>query len=139
VPSFSTAWSCGDGVGGPAACFVDVGRGVPGSRGAPTAPDEGRTLGGVVMSELGVTVQNLAQAEIYQALETGNIDATDWVGPYDDAKLGFHQIAKNYYYPGWWEPGPALSFYVNRAKWDELPSQYREALQTAAYESAVAG
>ena len=62
-------------------------------------------FGGEVMSRLGVTVQVLAAAEIYPALERGAIDATEWVGPYDDEKLGLHQIAKNYYYPGFWEPG----------------------------------
>ncbi|MEM9383046.1 MAG: ABC transporter substrate-binding protein, partial [Planctomycetota bacterium] len=66
-------------------------------------------LGGKVMDQLGVSVQVLAGGEIYQALERGAIDATEWVGPYDDLKLGFHEVAKNYYYPGWWEPGPHLS------------------------------
>ena len=62
------------------------------------------------MAELGVAVQTLPGGEIYTALERGAIDATEWVGPYDDEKLGFHKVAKYYYYPGWWEPGPSLSF-----------------------------
>ena len=94
-------------------------------------------LGGEVMARLGVNVQNLAGGEIYPALERGVIDATEWVGPYDDEKLGFHQIVKNYYYPGWWEPGPSLSFYVNTEAWESLPSLYQEAFQSAAAEANV--
>ena len=92
-------------------------------------------LGGQVMDRLGVTVQVLAGGDIYPALERGAIDATEWVGPYDDEKLGFHQIAKYYYYPGWWEPGPNLSALVNRAAWDELPATYQEIFRSAAAES----
>ena len=62
-------------------------------------------LAGEIMSRLGVTVQVLGGPDIYPALERGAIDAAEWVGPYDDEKLGFHEIAKNYYAPGWWEPG----------------------------------
>lgn len=95
-------------------------------------------LGGEVMSRLGATVQVLAGGDIYPALERGAIDATEWVGPYDDEKLGFHKVARYYYYPGWWEPGPSLSYHVNRAAWDELPSIYREIFTAAATESARA-
>jgi TRAP-type mannitol/chloroaromatic compound transport system substrate-binding protein len=95
-------------------------------------------MGGDVMNALGVTVQNIAGGEIYQALERGVIDATEWVGPYDDEKLGFHQVAKNYYYPGWWEPGPSLSFFVNRAAWDALPVTYQHIFRAASQESAAA-
>ncbi len=91
--------------------------------------------GAEVMAELGVTVQTLAGSEIYPALERGAIDATEWIGPYDDEKLGFHRVAKYYYYPGWWEPGPNLSFYVNQDAWAKLPKLYQEAFQTAAYEA----
>jgi TRAP-type mannitol/chloroaromatic compound transport system substrate-binding protein len=94
-------------------------------------------MGGRVMAEMGVNVQVLAGGEIYPALERGTIDATEWSGPYDDEKLGFYQIAKNYYYPGWWEPGPNLSFYINRSAWDGLPSDYQAALETAAAEANV--
>jgi TRAP-type mannitol/chloroaromatic compound transport system substrate-binding protein len=94
-------------------------------------------MGGEVMSRLGVTVQVLAGGDIYPALESGAIDATEWVGPYDDEKLGFHKIARNYYYPGWWEPGPSLAVYVNRAAWDGLPASYREVLRVAAREASV--
>ena len=92
-------------------------------------------LGGEVMNRLDVTVQVIPGGEIYLALERGAIDATEWVGPYDDEKLGFQEIAKHYYYPGWWEPGPGLSFYVNRDAWDALPSAYQEAFRTAAAEA----
>ena len=94
-------------------------------------------LGGEVMSRLGVTVQVLPGGEVYPALERGAIDATEWVGPHDDEKLGLHQVAKNYYTPGWWEPGPTLSFYVNRGAWDSLPSEYREMLRSAMTEAAM--
>jgi TRAP-type mannitol/chloroaromatic compound transport system substrate-binding protein len=89
------------------------------------------------MDRLGATVQVLAPGDIYPALERGAIDATEWVGPYDDEKLGFQRAAKLYYYPGWWEPGPSMSFQVNRAAWDKLPSDYQEAFRTAAIEAAA--
>ena len=94
-------------------------------------------MGGKVMAELGVAVQNIAGGEIYQALETGAIDATEWVGPYDDEKLGFHKAASFYYYPGWWEPGPSLSFYVNQGAWGSLPKAYQEVFASACRESAL--
>ena len=94
-------------------------------------------LGGQVMSRLGATVQVLAGGDIYPALERGAIDATEWVGPYDDEKLGFHKVAKFYYYPGWWEPGPNLSYYVNREAWEELPASYQQMFEAAAAESAT--
>jgi len=94
-------------------------------------------LGGEVMDSLGVTVQVIAGADIYPSLERGTIDATEWVGPYDDRKLGFHRIVKNYHYPGWWEPGPALSFYVNRDKWNALPKGYQAGLEAASRASAL--
>ena len=94
-------------------------------------------LGGEVMSRLGVSVQVLSGGDIYPALERGAIDATEWVGPYDDEKLGFYKVAKHYYYPGWWEPGPALSFYVNKAAWEQLPKVYQEAFETASREASL--
>lgn len=92
--------------------------------------------GGEVMDRLGVTVQNLAGGDIYPALERGAIDATEWVGPYDDEKLGFHRVARFYYYPGWWEPGPSMSFLVAKRAWDGLPKAYQEAFQAAALHAA---
>ncbi len=94
-------------------------------------------MGGEVMDALGVTVQVLPGGDIYPALERGAIDATEWVGPYDDQKLGFHKVAKFYHYPGWWEPGPALTFYVNQLAWDALPSSYQSALEAASREAAL--
>lgn len=91
-------------------------------------------MGGEVMARLGVSVQVLAGGEIYPALERGAIDATEWVGPHDDEKLGFQQIAQYYYYPGWHEPAPTLSLLVSQRAWDELPSQYQHAVAAAAAE-----
>jgi TRAP-type mannitol/chloroaromatic compound transport system substrate-binding protein len=88
-------------------------------------------MGGQVMDRLGVTVQVLGGSEIYPALERGAIDATEWVGPYDDEKLGFQNAARFYYYPGWWEPGPSMAFMVNRQAWDRLPSSYQQAFEVA--------
>lgn len=95
-------------------------------------------LGGKVMDQLGVAVQVLAGGEIFPALERGAIDATEWVGPHDDLKLGFHRVAPHYYYPGWWEPGPHLAFYVGEAKWQALPSEYQHMLAMASRRAAQA-
>ena len=95
-------------------------------------------MGGAVMERLGVATQTIAGGEIYTALERGAIDATDWVGPYDDEKLGFHKVAKTYHYPGWWEPGPSLSFYFHKASFEGLPAEYREVLRAAAAEAGIA-
>jgi TRAP-type mannitol/chloroaromatic compound transport system substrate-binding protein len=92
-------------------------------------------IGGQIMAQLGAVPQTLAGGDIYPSLERGAIDAAEWVGPYDDEKLGFHKIAKNYYYPGWWEGGPQLSFYVNSAKWNELPEAYQQAFETVCAEA----
>jgi len=89
-------------------------------------------LGGKVMNKLGVTVQVLPGGEIFQALQTNAIDAAEWVGPYDDEKLGFQKVAKYYYYPGWWEPGPTLEVEVNLDEWAKLPETYQAIIQTAA-------
>lgn len=92
-------------------------------------------LGGKVMSKLGVNVQVLPGGEIYLALERGAIDAAEWVGPYDDLKLGLNKAASYYYYPGWWEPGPTLEVQVNKSKWEKLPVEYQEIFKTAAMEA----
>lgn len=94
-------------------------------------------LGGQVMAKLGVNVQVLPGGEIYLALERGAIDAAEWVGPYDDLKLGLNEAAQFYYYPGWWEPGPTLEVLVNRSQWDRLPVEYQEIFKTAAYEANI--
>lgn len=92
-------------------------------------------IGGEIMARLGVVPQTLAGADIYPALEKGTLDAAEWVGPYDDEKLGFHKVARHYYYPGWWEGGPTLSFLVNLKAWEALPAAYREAFEVAAAEA----
>ncbi|MDQ7030818.1 MAG: TRAP transporter substrate-binding protein [Ardenticatenia bacterium] len=92
-------------------------------------------LGGQVMSRLGATVQVLPGGEIFQALQTGAIDAAEWVGPYDDEKLGLHKATKYYYYPGWWEPGPSLEVQINLDEWNKLPEEYQEVIRTAAYQA----
>jgi len=94
-------------------------------------------MGGQIMQALGVNVQNIPGGDVFPALETGSIDAAEWVGPYDDLKLGFNKVAKFYYYPGWWEPGPALSFYVHKGSWEKLPEMYQHALEVACAEASA--
>jgi TRAP-type mannitol/chloroaromatic compound transport system substrate-binding protein len=84
------------------------------------------------MRKLGVVPQQLAGGDIYPALERGTIDAAEWIGPYDDEKLGFVKVAPYYYYPGWWEGGPSLHGFINLAKWNELPKSYQAAVTNAA-------
>jgi len=86
---------------------------------------------GQVLAKLGTVPQQLAAGDIYPALEKGTIDAAEWVGPYDDEKLGFAKIAKYYYYPGWWEGGPQLSMLINQAEWDKLPKSYQSIVEMA--------
>jgi TRAP-type mannitol/chloroaromatic compound transport system substrate-binding protein len=95
-------------------------------------------IGGKIMARLGAVPQTIAGGDIYPSLEKGAIDAAEWVGPYDDEKLGFYKIAKYYLFPGWWEGGPQLSFYVNRDKWAALPDEYKQAFEAAAAEANVA-
>ncbi|HUR40931.1 MAG TPA: TRAP transporter substrate-binding protein [Verrucomicrobiae bacterium] len=92
-------------------------------------------LGGVVLARLGAVPQQIGGPDIYPALEKGTIDAAEWVGPYDDEKLGFHKVAPHYYYPGFWEGGPTLDFIVNKQAWEALPRAYQAALEAAAAES----
>ena len=87
---------------------------------------------GQVIAKLGAVPQQIAAGDIYPALEKGTIDAAEWVGPYDDEKLGFYKVAPYYYYPGWWEGGAMLEFFINSAKWAELPKNYQSLVQTAA-------
>ena len=92
-------------------------------------------LGGKVMARLGVNVQVLPGGEIFLALERGAIDAAEWVGPYDDEKLGLNKAAKFYYHPGWWEPGSTFEVQVNKDAWDRLPAEYQQIVRTAAFEA----
>ncbi|MCW5689822.1 MAG: TRAP transporter substrate-binding protein [Pseudolabrys sp.] len=86
---------------------------------------------GQIFSKLGVVPQQLAGGDIYPALEKGTIDAAEWVGPYDDEKLGFYKVAKYYYYPGWWEGGAMLHNFINLDKWASLPKNYQQIVRTA--------
>ncbi len=86
---------------------------------------------GQVLTKLGVVPQQIAGGDIYPALEKGTIDAAEWVGPYDDEKLGFYKVAKYYYYPGWWEAGPELDLLVNIKAWEALPKEYQAILESA--------
>jgi TRAP-type mannitol/chloroaromatic compound transport system substrate-binding protein len=86
---------------------------------------------GKIVEKLGVVPQQIAGGDIYPSLEKGTIDAAEWVGPYDDEKLGFYKVAPYYYYPGWWEGGPVLHTLINMAKWNELPKSYQAALRSA--------
>ena len=90
---------------------------------------------GQVLTKLGVVPQQIAGGDIYPALEKGTIDAAEWVGPYDDEKLGFNKVAKYYYYPGWWEGGAQLSTLINTNQWNSLPAGYKTILETACAEA----
>jgi len=92
-------------------------------------------MAGLVLAKLGVVPQLIGGPDIYPALEKGTIDAAEWVGPYDDEKLGFNKVAKYYYYPGFWEGGPILMTLVNEKKWNELPKAYQQALVAASGEA----
>jgi TRAP-type mannitol/chloroaromatic compound transport system substrate-binding protein len=94
-------------------------------------------LAGQILARLGVVPQQIGGSEIYPALEKGTIDAAEWVGPYDDEKLGFHKVARFYYYPGWWEGSAQLSVYVNAKQWASLPKPFQEALDVACTEANV--
>jgi TRAP-type mannitol/chloroaromatic compound transport system substrate-binding protein len=95
-------------------------------------------LGGQVMARLGANVQNIPGGEIFLALDRGAIDAAEWVGPYDDEKLGLNRAARFYYYPGWWEPGPTLDLMINVDQWKRLPKEFQEALKSACAEANIA-
>jgi TRAP-type mannitol/chloroaromatic compound transport system substrate-binding protein len=92
-------------------------------------------LAGDVVAKLGVIPQQIAGGDIYPALEKGTIDAAEWVGPYDDQKLGFSKIAPNYYYPGWWEGNAALHMFIGLDKWNALPKVYQAVLRAACADS----
>jgi len=87
---------------------------------------------GKVTGRLGTVSQNIPGGEIYQALEKGTIDAAEWVGPYDDQKLGFNKVAPIYHYPGWWEGGPQLDLFVNQKAYDTLSAEYKAIIECAA-------
>jgi TRAP-type mannitol/chloroaromatic compound transport system substrate-binding protein len=91
----------------------------------------GGGLFGEAMAKLGVVAQNMPAGEVYQALEKGTLDATEFVGPFDDEKLGFNKVAPYYYYPGWWEGGAELEFFVNTKAYDALSAENKAILAAA--------
>ena len=94
-------------------------------------------LAGAVVERLGVVPQQIPAADIYSALERGTIDATEFVGPYDDAKLGFVKVAPYYYYPAFWEGSAMLHFMVNLDQWNGLPKNYQAIIRAAAQATNV--
>ena len=87
---------------------------------------------GQVLQKLGVVPQQIAGGDIYPALEKGTIDAAEWVGPYDDEKLGFHKVAQVLLLPGFWEGGPTVHAFINLDKWNALPKNYQAIVTNAA-------
>jgi len=94
-------------------------------------------FGGKILERLGAVPQNIPGGEIYQSLEKGTIDAAEWIGPYDDQKLGFNKVAPFYYYPGWWEGGPQLDFFINQKAFDALSAENKAIVEAAASQAHV--
>ena len=94
-------------------------------------------IGGAILAKLGAVPQQIPPGEIYTSLEKGLIDGAEWIGPYDDEKLGFHKVAKFYYTPGWWEGSAQVTLLVNQKAWDALPKPYKDAVESAAAEQYV--
>jgi len=92
---------------------------------------------GRIVERLGAVPQNLPGGDIYPALEKGTIDAAEWVGPYDDQKLGFNKVAPHYYYPGWWEGGPQVDLFINTKAWDALTPEYKAIVEAASSHAHV--
>lgn len=92
---------------------------------------------GVIFGKLGGVAQSIPGGEIYQALEKGTIDAAEWVGPYDDEKLGFNKVAPFYGYPGFWEGGPQLDFFINTKAYNSLSAEYKAMIEAASMEAAT--
>jgi TRAP-type mannitol/chloroaromatic compound transport system substrate-binding protein len=88
-------------------------------------------LGGEVLRRAGGTPVNLPGGELFTSLQSGNIDATEWVGPYNDLAFGFYKIAKYYYYPGWHEPGTTLECFINREAFEGLPEELQSIVRNA--------
>ena len=92
---------------------------------------------GEAMAKLGVVAQSLPAGDIYQALEKGTLDAAEFVGPYDDEKLGFNKVAHYYYYPGWWEGGADLEFFINNKAFEKLSPENKAIVRAAAAVAAA--
>ena len=91
-------------------------------------------IGGMVMSKLGVVPQQIPAGDIYSALEKGTMDASEWIGPYDDEKLVLNKVAPFYYAPGWWEGSASITTMVNQKAYDALPPLYKAAFDVACNE-----
>ena len=110
------------------------------SRQWATSPGLRFRIGGIgaeILSKLGVVPQATPGAEIYSALESGAIDAADWLNPYDDEKLGLNKVAPVYHYPGWWEGGAQVHLFVNLARWNALPLEFQAAFEAAAASASL--
>jgi len=94
-------------------------------------------FGGRVLAKLGLVSQNIPAGEVYAALEKGTIDATEFVGPYDDLRLGLYRVAPYYYFPAWWEGGAQLSLYINTKAWNALSPEYKSIVRQAASEAHI--
>jgi TRAP-type mannitol/chloroaromatic compound transport system substrate-binding protein len=92
---------------------------------------------GRVIERMGGVPQNIPGGEIYQALEKGTIDAAEWIGPYDDQKLGFNKVAPYYYYPGWWEGGPQLDIFVGTKAYESLSPENKAIIESASAHAHV--
>jgi TRAP-type mannitol/chloroaromatic compound transport system substrate-binding protein len=86
---------------------------------------------GKVLERMGGVPQNIPGGEIYQSLEKGTIDAAEWIGPYDDQKLGFNKVAPFYAYPAWWEGGPQIDFFINTKAYNALSAEYKAVIEMA--------
>jgi len=93
-------------------------------------------VGGEIMKKLGLVIVDI-DGDIVTNLERGNIDAAEYLGPYDDYNQGFYKHAKYYYSPGWWERGTSIPFYINNDKWESLPDNYKIILELVAHETFV--
>lgn len=94
-------------------------------------------IGGMVLSKLGAVPQQIPTSDIYSSLEKGTIDAAEWIGPYDDEKLGLHKVAQFYYAPGWWEGSASITTHVNVKAWEGLPPAYQAAFEAACNEQTM--
>ena len=94
-------------------------------------------LAGKIIERMGGVPQNLPGGEVYTALEKGTIDAAEWVGPYDDQKLGFNKVAPFYYYPGFWEGSAELDFFINQKAWDALSAENKAIVESATAQAHI--
>src|SRR4029078_1949279 len=88
-----------------------------------------------ILAKIGVVPQQIAPGDVFTALETGTIDAAEFVGPHDRERLGFYQVAPYYSYPGWWEGSAQASLFVNLDKWSAWPARYQAAIEVACAEA----